>query len=198
MKLNRLSLSLVAGLLAVGCGLSSCASIVLGSTHTMPVFSIPAGAEVKIVDERGFEIYNGNTPAVVNLRKSDGSYFGKKSYIITLSKTGFATREFSIQPSVSMWYLFGNIFPFSIYGWLIVDPLTGAMWNLSPHEITTRLQPIKPEGAKDASVPIKSSLLTVSSEGNLTLRLLEDVPAELQISMVALNEPGLNPLPLRP
>lgn len=198
MKLDRLSLSLVAGLLAVGCGLSSCASIVLGSTHTMPVFTRPAGATFKIVDERGFEVQNGNTPAVVNLRKSDGSYFGKKSYTITLSKTGFATREFSIQPSMSMWYLFGNMFSFSLYGWFLVDPWTGAMWNLSPNEITTWLQPIKPEGAKDASVPTKSSLLTVPSDGNLTLRLLEDVPAELQISMVALNEPGLNPLPLRP
>jgi len=33
------------------------------------------------------------------------------------------------------WYLAGNIVFGGIAGWLIVDPLTGAMWRLSPKEV---------------------------------------------------------------
>ena len=37
------------------------------------------------------------------------------------------------------WYLVGNFFMGGLIGYLIIDPLTGAMWNLTPKQLSTSL-----------------------------------------------------------
>lgn len=38
------------------------------------------------------------------------------------------------------WYIAGNLLVGGILGWLIVDPLSGAMWTLSPAQVDARLE----------------------------------------------------------
>jgi hypothetical protein len=45
-----------------------------------------------------------------------------------------AARRYALDSSVSGWY-FGNLAFGGVIGMLIVDPLTGAMYNLTPDKI---------------------------------------------------------------
>lgn len=63
---------------------SSCATIVGDKTQFLPIHSKPDNATISIVDEKGKEVYNGLTPATVELDKSDGTYWGGKKYEVTI------------------------------------------------------------------------------------------------------------------
>jgi hypothetical protein len=47
---------------------------------------------------------------------------------------GYDSAEVNLDSSVSGWY-FGNLLFGGVIGMLIVDPLTGAMYNLTPEKI---------------------------------------------------------------
>ncbi|WP_148253950.1 peptidase associated/transthyretin-like domain-containing protein [Aidingimonas lacisalsi] len=150
-------------LLAAVCALSvtGCASIVGDTDQNITINSSPDDAEVIITDETSQEVFSGETPATVQLRKSDGSYFGGKTYHVTVSKEGYSDRTVTIDSNPSGWYIAGNLGFGGLIGWLVVDPLTGAMYNLNPDDIDADL------GEEVASTDEGSSM---------TLVLLEDVP----------------------
>ena len=89
-------------------------------------------------------VYEGKTPTTVNLNKSDG-YFDGMDYTAVFSKNGYRGKDVSINAGVNLWYILGNAVFGGLIGWLIVDPITGAMWNLSPENINTSLDKL---GAK--------------------------------------------------
>ncbi|MDX4661007.1 hypothetical protein WDU18_20485, partial [Klebsiella pneumoniae] len=70
--------------------LTGCATIVGDDTQLVQVNSDPAGADFQIKDDAGRVVAQGKTPQGVTLAKSDGSYFGKKNYQVTLSKDGYS------------------------------------------------------------------------------------------------------------
>jgi len=43
---------------------------------------------------------------------------------------------------VGGWYIAGNILVGGLIGWFIVDPITGAMWNLEPENVEMALTKI--------------------------------------------------------
>ncbi|HFP0917610.1 TPA: hypothetical protein ACHKFO_005238, partial [Escherichia coli] len=88
--------------------LTGCATIVGDKTQTVQVNSNPAGADFIIKDESGKTISSGKTPQNVTLEKSDGSYFGKKSYQITFSKENYQPVTLPIKASANGWYIGGN------------------------------------------------------------------------------------------
>lgn len=112
--------------------LTGCATIVGDKTQTVQVNSNPAGADFIIKDESGKTISSGKTPQNVTLEKSDGSYFGKKSYQITFSKENYQPVTLPIKASANGWYIGGNFVFGGIVGWLLVDPFNGGMYTLSP------------------------------------------------------------------
>ncbi|WGM02935.1 hypothetical protein [Arsenophonus nasoniae] len=123
--------------------LSGCATIVGEKTQRIQIESNPTDAEFTIKDERGAIISHGKTPQGVTLEKSDGSYFGKKSYEITLTKDGFNQVTLPLRNSANGWYIGGNIVFGGLIGWLVVDPFNGGMYTIHPKEINAVL-PIKP------------------------------------------------------
>lgn len=115
-----------------------CASIIRGSNQVVAFKSNPSEAKFKIYDDNGELIVNNTTPNVVTLKRGNG-YFKKKSYKVVVEKEGYQTMEFQIEGKVNGWYLGGNLIFGGLIGYLIVDPLTGAMWTLSPEEINATL-----------------------------------------------------------
>jgi hypothetical protein len=115
-----------------------CASIIRGSNQVVAFKSNPPEAKFKIYDNNGELIVNNTTPNVVTLKRGNG-YFKKKSYKVVVEKEGYQTMEFQIEGKVNGWYLGGNLIFGGLIGYLIVDPLTGAMWTLSPEEINATL-----------------------------------------------------------
>ena len=157
---SRLRLLWCAPLLALATG---CATIVGEPTQAVPVESTPSDAAVVITDERGKDVFKGTTPTTATLRKSDGSYWGGKSYTVTVSRQGYEPVQVPVLASPNGWYLAGNLFFGSFIGWFAVDPWFGDMYSLSPGEVDASL----PERASDAA------------EAGISVLLLEQEPKAL-------------------
>lgn len=114
--------------------LSGCATIVGDDTQLVQINSQPAGADFSVKDDTGRIVAQGKTPQGVTLAKSDGSYFGKKSYEITFTKEKYTPITLPIKASANGWYIGGNIVFGSLIGWLVVDPFNGGMYTLHPKE----------------------------------------------------------------
>ncbi len=148
----------VCGIVALSVlALSTCATIITGSDQEITISSEPAGARVQIFDANNLPVWNSNTPSVAVLKKGS-SYFESASYRVVIEKQGYQKQEFYISGKVNAgWYIVGNFFIGGLIGWLIVDPLTGAMWTLSPDTIYTNLN-------AQAMRPEKGSLMVVLKE----------------------------------
>ena len=145
--------------------LTGCSSIVSKSNYPVTINSNPNGATFIVTNKAGEEIHNGTTPSTVTLKSSAG-YFKGESYTITLNKEGYDPKEYTLASSIDGWY-FGNILFGGVIGMLIVDPATGAMYNL-PSEVGVELDPS----------------VTATKQGNLTVAtidtLTEEQKAQLQ------------------
>lgn len=140
---------------------SGCATIVAKSSQTITVTSVPAAAQVSIVNKSGAPVHSGTTPVTVTLKKGRG-YFKPEAYVVRFSKEGYQAREVVVRGEVNGWY-FGNIIFGGLIGLLAVDPATGAMYTLKPGGVEATLESMK---------------VSKTEEGqSLTVVLLADVPA---------------------
>lgn len=113
--------------------ITGCASIMNNKPENLNITSEPSNAKVIITDVKLNEVVLENhTPFDVTLEKRAG-YFSGKTYEVKVSKKGYKDMVFNIKPTLSGWYL-GNIVFGGLIGILIVDPLTGGMWNLEPEK----------------------------------------------------------------
>ena len=152
---------------------AGCATIVGDKTHLMAINTTPSNAEVVITDEKGVDVFKGITPTSVTLEKSDGSYWGGKRYVVTISKSGYQPQVIVVDSSPNGWYIGGNILFGGLIGWFIVDPLNGAMYNLTPEQIT-------------ATLGEESVRNDTASDGSISILLLDDVPGPLRDRMTRL------------
>jgi len=130
------------GKVAVGTALvaltTSCASIINKGTQTVMVSSVPDDAKVTVLDGSGMIVARGKTPTTLTLKRGSG-YFAKAKYMVKIEKDGYSTHQVSVVGKVSGWYVGGNFVFGGLIGWLIVDPITGGMWTLSPDEVKADL-----------------------------------------------------------
>lgn len=159
----------LAGILSVW--MNGCASIIGKSApQSITLDSVPAGANVLVNDRSdGRKVFEGVTPTLVKLDKKK-SFFSGRRYEVIISKEGYRDSVVYVSPRVGGWYLLGNLVFGGPIGWLIVDPASGAMWNLSPDKINETL------GAKQAESRL--------SPDEIRVVLLEQVPQTLRGEMV--------------
>lgn len=117
--------------------LAACASIVSDSKEMVTISSSPTAAQIAIADQSGVEVYRGTTPATITLDASAG-YFDGQEYTITFSKAGYDPTTVKVDSRINGWYV-GNIVFGGFIGWLVVDPLTGAMWALDSEQVNGTL-----------------------------------------------------------
>ncbi|HEX9460912.1 MAG TPA: hypothetical protein VGA84_17305 [Thermoanaerobaculia bacterium] len=149
-------------LLLVGCLLSSCATITRGRDEVVAVDSNPSGANATIRCA-GHVSASGTTPARLTIpRKAVGCH-------VSVEKSGMKTKDIEIERGFNASYWLNFIptigFPIAALGelfgkngngsnsaaWLavgfsgpaglIVDRLTGAMYDHNPHVVNVTLQP---------------------------------------------------------
>lgn len=101
--------------------MSSCATIVSGSRQMVKFNSTPSAATV-IID--GVE--RGKTPFEAKLRRAE-------EYTVVLKLEGFKTYETKLTRKFNAWYL-GNLVFGGLIG-IVVDPLTGTIYSLSPNKV---------------------------------------------------------------
>jgi hypothetical protein len=147
--------------------ISGCATIMGGSENQITIVSYPSPATVIITDEDRVEAFKGETPVTVTLKPGSG-YFQGKDYTVLVTKSGFRRYTIFIRSQLNEWYL-GNLFSVGLIG-LLVDPLTGAMWKLSPDNIFVTLE--------------RETTQEGMEEGTLIVVFLQDVPDYLHSRMV--------------
>ena len=165
---------IVALIVAAGLLLGGCATIVGDKTQLVPISSTPSDAAVVITDEKGSVVFKGKTPTTVTLQKSDGSYWGGKDYVVKISKDGYMEQEIPVKSSPNGWYIGGNLIFGGLIGWFIVDPLNGAMYTLSPEQVS-------------ASLGEQSAHNNNAADGSISIVLIQDVPASLRGQMKKIN-----------
>lgn len=151
---------------------AGCATMIEKPTRSITISSQPDGADVTVVDSSGETVFAGKTPAVAALKPGAG-YFRGQNYTVAFEKPGYTRHETKIKRGVSAWYVAGNFFFGGLIGWLIVDPLTGAMWTLE-------------ENVHAELAPLGSSS---SAEGTNRLHVVcvDEVPEPLTKHMVRIN-----------
>jgi len=88
---------------------------------------------------------------------------------LEVEKPGYQKGEINITATVNGWY-FGNFIFGGLLGLLIIDPITGAMYTLSP---------------KDAEVVLQQDHASIQKDQQgLVVILRKDVPVELASRLV--------------
>lgn len=107
--------------------LTSCATVVHGSSQLVTVSSNPTGARVE-ADGSG----SWTTPATIKLAR-------KRDHVLTVTKAGYRQENIQISHVISG-AVAGNILLGGFVGWG-VDAMTGAQWRLLPEAVNVQLQP---------------------------------------------------------
>lgn len=107
--------------------LSGCATIVSGSKQTVKFSSNPSAAVISINN-----VVVGTTPFETKLERR------VKEHRVAIKLEGYKTFETTLTRKFNSWYL-GNILFGGLVG-IIVDPLTGAMYKISPSEVTATME----------------------------------------------------------
>ncbi len=131
-RLLRYAPVIVLALMSVGC-----ASIVHSGNRPVMIDSNPQGATVTITDRKDRAVFSDVTPVKARLDPR-GGYFCGQHYTVTFELAGYATAHAYIEPEITPFYI-GNIVFGGLIGFVVVDPLTGCMWNLRPLTLTKEL-----------------------------------------------------------
>jgi hypothetical protein len=110
-----------------------CASIVHSGNRSIDINTEPVGAKATMSKPDGSIVSVQTTPCTFSLDPRRG-YFKGQSYTLKLELSGYKTTQVELHTELSGWY-FGNIVFGGLIGLIIVDPLTGSMWNLAPDKI---------------------------------------------------------------
>ena len=105
--------------------LSSCATIISGSKQNVQFSSDPSTATI-FIDE----VEVGKTPFEIKLER-------KSEHRVMIKLEGYQNYETKLTKKFNGWYL-GNIIFGGLIG-LIIDPITGAMYDLTPNEINAQM-----------------------------------------------------------
>ena len=104
---------------------TGCATILGGGGNkTIEVSSVPSGQSVEIRNKSGNVVHTGVTPFTVTVPRGKG-WFNPERYTFKVSPAGY---EQVVPSELNMWY-FGNLVFGGLIGMVIVDPLTGAMFD---------------------------------------------------------------------
>lgn len=122
--------------------LTSCATLMHGSSQDVGVQSSPTGANVTIDNQT-----TGQTPYVAHLSRRD-------NHIVKVALPGYAPAEMTLTRGVSGW-VWGNIIFGGIPG-LAVDAISGGLYDLTPSQLSATLlaQSVTSESQKSNPSPI--------------------------------------------
>lgn len=98
------------------------------SVYSIPVNTIPINAKISVLDREGKMIISTQSPDTLVLKASSG-YFKRAEYLIEVSHNGYETKKETLYFIMDRKYL-QNVFLsfFMPIGFLLIDPVSGAMW----------------------------------------------------------------------
>jgi hypothetical protein len=152
-----------------------CASIVKGTTQSIPVSSSPTGADVKLDGNKV-----GQTPVAVEAKR-------KNDHLITIEKEGYLPESIGITRNIGG-AVYGNILAGGLIGWG-VDSISGAEYNLSPKTINVTLKvntsSAPPVAASESSAAKFIDELKRLDEMHVAKTITDEEYAKMRTSLVA-------------
>lgn len=118
---------------------TGCATIVSNQSYPVTFLSEPSGAAIEVKDHKGTVHFSGTTPATAELSAGNG-YFTRGRYTVTTKKDGYTPATQQVVASMNGWY-WGNILFGGLIGMLIVDPISGAMYQINTPTVTLNMTP---------------------------------------------------------
>ena len=166
---------------------TSCASIFGHSNYNVSINSLPSDAQLKITNSKGIEVFSGYTPATVRQKSSEG-FFRKATYTLTFSKPGYDSYQTQVNSSIQPWY-FGNIFIGWGLGMIIIDPITGAMWQIDQEQVQVTLHATM---ATASTKPLDAEALAFieanKDKQGVQVYSLQDIPRGLRTRLIPLEK----------
>ena len=107
---------------------SGCATVFHGSSQDIGITSVPTGAAVTVDN-----MAQGHTPVIAPLSRRD-------NHIVKVEHPGYHPFEATLTRTLNGW-VSGNIMIGGLLG-VGVDAISGAMYNLTPPQITANLVPL--------------------------------------------------------
>lgn len=125
----RFSRCIFAVVIVGSLGLVSCATVLRSGPEPVTITSEPPAAQVTITNLWTRQtVLQATTPAVASLARHAG-YMQPARYQIVLEKPGYQPHVLRLEARVDERY-FGNFVAGGPLGFLVIDPLTGAMYAL--------------------------------------------------------------------
>ena len=159
----------------------ACATIVNGARQDVQFTTEPGAAQVIVFNRDQKEVYRGTTPATAPLNRGS-SYFAREIYTIAFVSPGRDPVLAQVEASLDGWY-FGNFALGGAIGLLLIDPISGGMYEL-PEKVAADLGGHRiVEPAQDAGIRILT---------------LDDLPPMLRSEIVPLAKPAVAAAPVAP
>lgn len=117
--------TIISSTLAIALLTSSCATIISGSKQNVRFDSNPATATI-FIDE----VEVGKTPFEIKLKRNS-------DHSVMIKLEGYQTYETKLTRKFNAWYI-GNILFGGLIG-VIIDPITGAIYNLTPDQVNAQM-----------------------------------------------------------
>lgn len=150
---------------------AGCATIAHGGQRRMAIDTIPSGAVGTVTNANNGALVRVDTTPFIVTMEPKRAFFRGQSYNLKLEFPGHPTANIHLKSSVSGWYV-GNLAFGAVIGMLIVDPATGAMWNISPDKTT---------------LPAGTSIEVAKDNKSFVVKLASEVTAAEQATMVRVN-----------
>jgi hypothetical protein len=131
---GRILILLVLGALCTGC-----ATMRSKSVYSIPISTTPENARIKVTDKKGMEVIYTQSPDTLVLKASIG-YFRRAEYLVEVSHEGYEAKKETLYFIMDSSYI-KNVFLsfFMPIGFLIIDPISGAMWMPEKQELQVTL-----------------------------------------------------------
>jgi hypothetical protein len=144
-------------LLALCLAASGCATMFEHPYQSVSLQSIPDGASYELMRSGDpTVIQQGATPASLHLKRGNG-WFRSAKYTVHVWKDGYEPQTFEFPTSVNANYWWNLPMAIVVTGWpvvamLIVDPLTGAMYDIDvPRAVVLAKKPAEPVAGPEPS-----------------------------------------------
>lgn len=119
----------VIGALLIGALMTTgCATIMHGDRQSVSIVSGKENTKIKVVDEAGNVVSEGTNSLTVALKRGKEMFKGNNYKIV--AESGSEKQEIQLNSGVNGAYVVGNFFFGGLIGWVIIDPVTGAMWTI--------------------------------------------------------------------
>jgi hypothetical protein len=151
----QLSRCLLLCVLVGSMSLISCATVLHSGPEPVTITSEPPAAHVTITDLRTRQLLvQANTPVVAPLARHAG-YMRPARYQVVVEKPGYQPYVMLLQAELEKQY-FGNFVAGGPLGFLVIDPLTGAMYALPSrvHAVLVTADSAGAVGSSQAPLPL--------------------------------------------